>query len=56
MALNVASLNARGLRNANKCAHLFTELLNLCVEVAAVQETHFICEADCQVLRNDFVI
>ena len=27
---------------------------NLCVDVAAVQETHFTCDADCRVLENDF--
>ena len=56
MALNVASLNARGLRDASKCAHLLSELSNLCVDVAAVQETHFTCGADCRVLRGDFVV
>ena len=56
MALNVASLNARGLRDASKCVHLLAELLNLCLDVAAVQETHFICKVDCRVLRDDFVI
>ena len=47
MALNVASLNARELRDA------LAELSNLGVDVAAVQETHFTCEADCRVLEND---
>ena len=56
MALNVASLNARGLRDESKCAHLLAELSNLCVSVAAVQETHFTCGADCRVLENDFVV
>ena len=56
MALNVASLNARGLRDASKCAHLLAELSNLCVNVAAVQETHFACGADSRVLRGDFVV
>ena len=56
MALNIASLNARGLMDASKCAHLLAELSNLCVDVAAVQETHFICEADCRVLKDDFVV
>ena len=54
MALNVASLNVRGLRDSSKCAHLLGELKKLCVDVAAVQETHFTCEADCRVLENDF--
>ena len=56
MALNVASLNARGLRDASKCADLLSDLSNIWVVVAAVQETHFICEADCCVLKNDFVV
>ena len=56
MALNIASLNARGLRDASRCAHLLSDLSNLYVNVAAVQETHFICEVDCRVLENDFVV
>ena len=56
MSLNAVSLNARGLRDASKCAHLIAELSNLGVEVAAVQETHFTCEADCRVLEDDFVV
>ncbi len=54
MALNLASLNVRGLRDSSKCAHLLAELKNLGVDVAAVQETHFTCGADCRVLENDF--
>ena len=46
MALNLASLNGRGLRDSSKCARLLGELRNLCVDVAAVQETHFTCGAD----------
>ena len=37
-------------------ASVQTCLLNLCINVAAVQETHFICKVDCQVLRDDFVV
>ena len=55
MILNVASLNVRGLRDPSKCVYLL-ELLNLCVNVAAVQETHFICAEDCRVLECDFVV
>ena len=54
MALNLASLNLRGLRDSSKCARLLGELKNLCVDFAAVQETHFTCDADCRVLENDF--
>ena len=56
MALNVVSLNVRGLRDASKCTHLLAELSNFCVNVAAVQETHFTGETDCRVLENDFVV
>ena len=48
MALNVATLNVRGLRDPSKCTRLLGELKNLCVDVAAVQET------DCRVLEGDF--
>ena len=54
MALNLASLNVRGLRDSSKCARLLAELSNLGVIVAAVQETHFTCGADCRVLGSDF--
>ena len=54
MSLNVASLNVRGLRDSSKCARLLGELKNLCVDVAAVQETYFSCDAYCRVLENDF--
>ena len=54
MALNLPMLNARRLRNLSKCAHLLAELKNLRGDVAAVQETHFICAADSRVLENDF--
>ena len=33
---------------------LLAELKKLRVNVAAVQETHFICAADCHVLGNNF--
>ena len=54
MALNLAMLNGRGLRDSCKCAHLLAELKNLSVDVAAVQETRFISAADSRVLGNDF--
>ena len=44
----------RGLGNSSKCACLLAELKNLSVDVAAVQETHFICTADSRVRENDF--
>ena len=54
MTLNLASLNVRGLRDSSKCTRLLAELKNLGEFVAAVQETHFICGADCRVLESDF--
>ena len=56
MALNLATLNARGLRDPSKCTRLLGELSNLRVNVTAVQETHFNCAADDRVLENDYVV
>ena len=56
MALNLATLNARGLRDLSKCARFLDELSNLSVDVAAVQKTRFTCVADCRVLERDFVV
>ena len=56
MALNLASLNVSELRDPIRCTHLLGELSNLGVHVATVQETHFICAADCRVLESDFVV
>ena len=52
--LNLATLNVRGLGDSSKCARLLGELNNLGVVVAAVQETHFTCSADCRVLESNF--
>ena len=56
ISLNLATLNARGLRNPSKFARLLGELSNLSVNVNAVKETHYICAADCLVLKNDFAV
>ena len=56
MTLNVANLNMRELKDSSKSAHLLGELLNLWVNVTAVQETHFICPDDCQVLESNIVV
>ena len=53
MALNLTMLNVRKLRDPSKCARLLGEFKNLRVDVAAVQETHFICNTDCHVLEGD---
>ena len=56
MALNLATLNARELRDPSKCACLLGELSNLRVNVTAVQETHFTCAMDCRVVEDDYVV
>ena len=55
MTPNVASLNARGLRDPSKCACLLGELSNPCMDVAAVQENRFTCTGHCRVLEDGFV-
>ena len=55
MALNLASLDVRGLRDPSRCSNLLGELSNLGVNFTAVQETHFICVVDCWVLEGDFI-
>ena len=42
IALNLAMLNVRRLRDSSKCPRLLGELKNFDVDVAVVQETHFI--------------
>ena len=54
MALNLATLNVKGLRDPSKCTRLLGEHKNLCVDVVAVLETHFTCSANCRVLEGDF--
>ena len=52
---NFATLNARELRHPSKYARLLGKLLNLSIDVAALQETYFTCFVDCQVLEDDYV-
>ena len=57
MSLNLARLNVKGLMDLNKCAWCLDEHLNLRVNVASVQETHFSCTKDCWVQKEDnFVV
>ena len=56
MTLYLASLNVRGLRDSSKCTRLLGELKTFGVDVAAVQDTHFTCGADCRVLESDFIV
>ena len=44
----------RGLKDLGKCTRLLGELKTLGADVAAVQETHFTCGADCCGLESDF--
>jgi len=53
MSLLLASLNARGLRDTSNASRLREELRSLGVDVAAVQETHFISDADGRVLGGN---
>ena len=55
MALKVASLNARGLRDASECTCLLNSR-TFCLNIAAVQETHFTCKADFRVMEDDFIV
>ena len=45
----------RGLRDSSKSAYLLGDP-RTAVNVAAVQDTHFICAGDCRVLKVDFVV
>ena len=56
MALNLATLNVRGLKDLSKCTRLLGELKNLSVDVAALQETDIICDTDCRALESNFNI
>ena len=56
MTLDLASLNVKRLRDARKSVHLLAELSNLCIDVAAVQENHFICMENCRMLERDYVV
>ena len=53
MALNLATLNLRGLRDSSKYARLLGELKMLRMNVTAVQESHFLSAADCRILERD---
>jgi len=56
MSLNLSSLNARGLRDRGRASRVLGDLLNLKVDVAALQETHFVCQADERVLTDDYFV
>ena len=54
--LNLATLNARGLRNSGDAARVLGDLRDLEVDIAALQETHFICRSDEHVFDSDYVV
>ena len=56
MAITLASVNVRGLRDRSKASRLLCDLRQHGVDVAAVQETHFVWEAHEQMLRRDFYV
>ena len=56
MDLFLASLNARGLRDRGRASRVLRDLLNLKADVVALQETHFVCQADERVLADDYVV
>ena len=56
MALNVASLNARGLQSVSKQSSLLKELKSHDVDVAAIEETHFVSASDSRVLAKGYSV
>ena len=54
MSLNLATFNVRGIRCRSKAARVVRDLVSLKVDIAAIQETHFVCDGDCQVMVNDY--
>ena len=54
MSLNLASLNARGLRCRGRAARTLRNLLQLDIDVCALQETHFTESRDERVFAGDF--
>ena len=56
MSLNLASLNARGLRDSSRANFAAANLENLGVDVATVQETHFESYLDEYVLRGKWEV
>lgn len=42
MAIKLASFNVKGMRDQSKAACLFCDLLSFRVDMAAIQETHFV--------------
>ena len=56
MALNICTLNTRGLRDSSCAARLLRSLIELQIDVVALQETHFVSSMDERVFRDDFFV
>lgn len=56
MAIKLASLNVRGLRDRDKTVHLLCDLLSFGVDVAVIQQTHCVCDIDSRELSGDSVV
>ena len=56
MTLHFASLDVWGLMDQRHAARVRSKLSNLEVNVAVMQETHFICMADCTMLEENYVV
>lgn len=50
------SVNMKCLRDRGKATCLLRDLLSFGVNVAAIQETHFVCDVDACVLASDFLV
>ena len=56
MALNICTLNTRGLRDSSRAARLLRSLIEFQIDVVALQETHFVSSVDERVFRNDYFV
>lgn len=56
MSIKKATLNMKGFRNRGTASRLLRDLLSSGVDVAAIQETLFVCNVDACVLETDFVV
>lgn len=56
MAIMLACLNVKELRDRIKVSHLLYDLLSFGVDVIAIQETYFVSDVDTSVLSCDFIV
>lgn len=55
MYIKLASLNEMGFRDQGKAVRQQHDLFSTGIDVAAIQETYFICWVDARVLSSYFV-